>query len=487
MWKSVSDCAPAHTAVAGGLGRRQCLSALVAGTCLPLQSWAAVGDVLQGLPQRCGLPTRSVGLYARVVGQAQPLVAINAEQPFQMASTAKLVTSMAALDVLGPEFRWRTSAYLDGELRDGTLWGDLWLVGGGDAYLDHQTLQAWMTQWRAQGLNRIQGNLILDRRAFALSTKDHAFTPVPSANRPHHVWPDALMVDQGRVRVSLKAGTSGQPVATLDSALAGQTVETAFAGPACQPVPGWVGDAARPQAPPRLQLRGEWSPACGPMAVEAVLPPGQMARVVVAQAWARAGGRLTGAVLEPQAAPRSIKAFSVRQSERLPTLLRDINKYSDNIAARHLMLAMSPGFPQQAATLAGAQRRLQQWLAQQGLARGDIEVDSGSGLSRQERAKPRALAALLERFAYHPQGMALLSSLPLAGVDGTLQHRMRGGAAQGQAYLKTGTLLDTRALAGYIKTRSGHVVVVTALINHPQAERATAQMDGCMEWLARHA
>ncbi|TDM09334.1 MAG: D-alanyl-D-alanine carboxypeptidase/D-alanyl-D-alanine-endopeptidase [Ideonella sp. MAG2] len=340
MWKSVADCAPARPTALGGLRRRDCVAALAAGACWPSTApAAALDEALNKLPERCGLPSHSVGLYARVVGQAQPLVAINAEQPFQMASTAKLVTSMAALDVLGPEFRWRTAAYLDGELRDGTLWGDLWLV----------------------------------------------------------------------------------------------------------------------------------------------------ARLAVAQAWARVGGRLTGAVVEQAVGPRAPQLFAVHQSERLPALLREINKTSDNLAARHLMLAMSPGFPKQAATLPAAQRRMQQWLAQQGLARGDIEVDSGSGLSRQERAKPRALAALLERFAYHPQGMALLSSLPLAGVDGTMQHRLRGGAAQGQAYLKTGTLMDTRALAGYIKTRSGHVVVVTALINHPQADRATGQMDGCIEWLARYA
>jgi D-alanyl-D-alanine carboxypeptidase/D-alanyl-D-alanine-endopeptidase (penicillin-binding protein 4) len=485
MWKSVPDCAPPHPSASGQLGRRPCLAALAAGLCWPpAASLAAVGDTLQTLPERCGLPASSVGLYARVVGQAQPLVAINAEQPFQMASTAKLVTSMAALDVLGPEFRWRTAAYLDGELRDGTLWGDLWLVGGGDATLNHDTLQAWMAQWRAQGLHRIQGHLVLDRRAFALTAKDHAFTPTPSASRPHHLWPDALMVDQGRVRVSLKADADGRPLAML----AGAKVGTEFVGQrACQPVPQWARDEGRPQAAPSLQLQGDWTAACGPMSVEAVLPPGQVARLAVAQAWARAGGSLTGSVLDQPAAPRAPKFFSVHQSECLPALLRDINKTSDNLAARHLMLAMSPGFPSQAATLVGAQRRLLQWLAQQGLARGDIEVDSGSGLSRQERAKPRALASLLERFAYHPQGMALLSSLPLAGVDGTMQHRLRGGAAQGQAYLKTGTLLDTRALAGYIKTRSGHVVVVTALINHPQADRATPQMDGCIEWLARHA
>ena len=154
-------------------------------------------------------------------------------------------------------------------------------------------------------------------------------------------------------------------------------------------------------------------------------------------------------------------------SPPLPQLLREINKTSDNLAARNLMLALSRGFPHKPATLAAAQARMREWLGRQGMAPDDVAIENGSGLSRAERAKPRAFVDLLAKAWSARQATSLIESLPVAGVDGTLEHRMTRGAATGQAHLKTGTLLDTRALAGYVFSRSGKVFAVTALVNHP--------------------
>jgi serine-type D-Ala-D-Ala carboxypeptidase/endopeptidase (penicillin-binding protein 4) len=137
--------------------------------------------------------------------------------------------------------------------------------------------------------------------------------------------------------------------------------------------------------------------------------------------------------------------FSTHISAPLPELLREINKTSDNLAARNLMLA----------------------------------------LSRAERAKPRAFVDLLAKAWQARQATSLIDSLPVASRDGTLEHRMTRGAAAGQAFLKTGTLLDTRALSGYVKGRSGRTYAVAALVNHPDAGRATPALDALIEWLAR--
>jgi len=81
-----------------------------------------------------------------------------------------------------------------------------------------------------------------------------------------------------------------------------------------------------------------------------------------------------------------------------------------------------------------------------------------------------------------------MKTLPIAGVDGTLEGRLRGGAAEGQAWLKTGTLLDTRALAGYVRTRSGQMMGVCLLANHAEnVAAATPALDACVEWVARLA
>jgi len=93
---------------------------------------------------------------------------------------------------------------------------------------------------------------------------------------------------------------------------------------------------------------------------------------------------------------------------------------------------------------------------------------------------------LLRRAWAHRQAQAFIDSLPVAGVDGTLAHRMTQGRATGAAFLKTGTLLDTRALAGYVRATSGRMYAVAALVNHPEAQRATPTLDAVIEWVARH-
>ncbi|WP_393937551.1 D-alanyl-D-alanine carboxypeptidase [Piscinibacter sakaiensis] len=177
-------------------------------------------------------------------------------------------------------------------------------------------------------------------------------------------------------------------------------------------------------------------------------------------------------------------AWATHLSDPLPLLVREINKYSDNMAARALMLSLSPGFPAQAATPEAARSRVQQWMRTRGLPPGDLEVDTGSGLSRAERGKPRALVQLLRQAWHDRNGRWFVDSLPIAGVDGTLANRLRDGPATGRAMLKTGSLMDVRAVAGYVRSQSGRVYAVSAIVNHPDAPAATVVLDALVDWLA---
>lgn len=250
-----------------------------------------------------------------------------------------------------------------------------------------------------------------------------------------------------------------------------------------------------------LTVNGSWSPSCGERSLNvALLSQADLGARAIAGLWRAAGGTLQGQVIEK---PRSKAAngtmllprdergrplwpLAVHQSPRLVELTRNINKTSDNLASRNLLLALSPGFPAHPATMQSAQKQLRQWLRAQGLKDGDIEVDNGSGLSRQERGKPRAMVQLLDKAWRSGHAGAFVESLPIAGVDGTLAHRMRSGAARGQAYLKTGSLNDARALAGYVIGRSGQVYAVAAMINDGRASAGVPALDALIEWIARN-
>jgi len=451
------------------------------------------GQVGEGLLRASGLPMASFGAYVRPVDAPAPLVAVNPEASYAMASTTKVVTSLAALDLLGVNFRWRTFAFLRGTLMDGTLLGDLLIVGGGDARLTCAELREWFAQLRAKGLQRIAGNIVLDRYAFDLTEGDFANTPPPSTGRAYHVRPDAFAIDEGLLHVGVDPGR-GKAAVVLEPPLAGVRVvsKVAMRG-GCAASARLVEDASGSH----VDVVGSWSNACGHRELQLVPEaPALFTTRALAGLWAEAGGSLSGTVIErPRQAGASLLPdgpdgkpqlpWSVHLSQPLPVVLHDMNKSSNNVTARHLMLALARGFPLRAATLPEAQARMHEWLLRQGLAAGDVQVENGSGLSRGERAKPRALAQLLANAWHAPRLREFLLSLPVAGMDGTLQHRMQGTAAEGHAFLKTGTLLDTRALAGYVQAASGRMYAVALMVNHPDAARATPALDRVIEWIAK--
>jgi D-alanyl-D-alanine carboxypeptidase/D-alanyl-D-alanine-endopeptidase (penicillin-binding protein 4) len=260
--------------------------------------------------------------------------------------------------------------------------------------------------------------------------------------------------------------------------------------------------------PLQLWVRGRWRADCNAEDIAYVAPPAAVrlepelgaapalpisAPRMVADLWAEAGGALRGHVVEHEvAAPRPHPG---RWSSELLTpvgeVLREMNKTSNNEAARHVLLSLATAGDDAGAAglrvgaLKSAQERMRGWLRTQGLHDGDITVVLGSGQSRAERGKPSALVDLLRNAWRSADSQTLVDSLPIAGVDGTLIHRMKSGAATGRAYLKTGTLSDTRALAGYVRAQSGRVYAVSMVVTDPAAAKGTSALDSLVEWIAK--
>ena len=305
-----------------------------------------------------------------------------------------------------------------------------------------------------------------------------------------------MTLDEGVLGVVIQPTRGARPAVALQQALGGVRLDNQAAmGGACEATARWDGARTGRAA---VVVQGTWGAGCGKRVI-AFVPPadsGVAARALPAM-WAAAGGVLRGRVV---AAPvvagvspiptrldgTSAEPLSFHRSRPLTELVRDINKASDNVGARNLMLSLSPGYPERPATLAGAQRVVNLWLREQQLAEGDVQVENGSGLSHRERARPRALAQLLRRAWRADQAQAFFDSLPIAGVDGTLKNRLRGGRAAGKSYLKTGTLNDIRALAGYVLAASGKMYAVALMVNDAEAERGRPALDAIVEWIARH-
>ena len=484
---------------------------------------------IDAILRRSGLPRSAFAIDARPVDRndAPPLVALNADRPYLLASTTKLVTTMAALDLLGPDHRWVTIAQSTGPLKDGRLAGDLVLTGG-PVGLTLGELSRWFAQMRAQGLRSVAGNIVLDD--FTLlhehNPKQVSTTEEESEAPPLPVAPSAgaRVYNKGNLLVVVKPGDGPRAIVTVTpkpgNAL---VVNDVFMGDGgCSAWARWKTPDEIESGPPlQLWVRGRWKASCPGGSIGWVTPPADLRLAdsgpaeakakkfakgatkataapaaiastrLVAELWAKAGGSLGGRVVEldPKTPRPRFATWTSELSTPIAEVVREMNKTSNNEAARSIMLSFAEGWTVPVSMRAHrpldiAQERMRRWLRQQGLVDGDITVDVGSGQSRAERGKPQALVGLL-RAAWRSASLpTLLESLPIAGVDGTLARRMTSGPAKGNAHLKTGTLSDTRALAGYVQARSGKVYAVSMMVTDPAAAGATRTLDAVVEWIA---
>ena len=428
-------------------------------------------------------------------GRVAPRLSHRATLPFNPASVMKLVTTYAALDLLGPAYTWRTPVWVDGTVRGNTLQGHLVIQGQGDPKLVAERL--WLLLRRVQGLGivNIEGDVVLDRSAFAAQIADPAsFDGEPL--RPYNATPEALLINYKSVVMTLVPDTAaGLARIHFEPPLAGVQLQASV------PLrPGPCNDyRATLQAdfadPARIRFLGGYPTSCG----EKVWPvaygdPASFAQRAVAGLWREMGGQLAGTVRFGPA-PTAPATFEMA-SPPLLDVVRDVNKFSNNVMAQQLFLTLSlpprdPGsanlngtVTQPSASFSASREVLRQWWQTRINTAGapvDAPVlDNGSGLSRTERISALALARLLQTAYKSPLMPELMSSLPIAGVDGTLKRSRASG--QGRAHLKTGSLRDVTAVAGYVLGASGRRYVLVAMANHPNAPAVRPAFEALMDW-----
>ncbi len=422
-------------------------------------------------------------------GRAPARLSYRANVQVNPASVMKLVTTMAALDTLGPTFVWTTPVYLEGLVRDGTLFGKLYIKGQGDPKLVME--RVWLLLRRVQGLGikTIAGDIVLDRSAFETAAPDPGDFDGERL-RPYNATPDALLLNYKSLVMTFVPERNGIPVngTSASTSLARVNVEPPLAGVQMQAtVPlasGECGDyrsalKADLTDPNRIRFLGSYPASCG----EKVWPvayaePATFAVRAIEGMWREMGGQINGKVLEGKV-PAGLSPHFEMTSPALAEVVRDINKFSNNVMAQQLFLTLSLQ-ARGVGTLSGSREWLQNWWKER-LGANDIPVlDNGSGLSRHERISALALAQLLQ-FAWRSSLMPeLVSSLPISGVDGTL--RRVKSRAQGNAHLKSGSLRDVTGIAGYVHAASGKRYVVVAIANHPNANAARPAIDALVEW-----
>ncbi len=432
--------------------------------------------------RRAGIPASACSVVVQPLRASRPRLRVHAAVPRNPASVLKLLPTYIALNQLGPAFRWRTPVYAVGALHDGVLSGDLAFVGSGDPHLMADDLWRLLLRLRQFGLRRIDGNVLVDRSAFALAPHNPgAFDG--DALAAYNVGPDAFLVNFDALRIDFAPTVDGRVGIAADPPLAGfaPAAPPRLGDGACAAWKAQLGaDFTAPLAP---RFAGAYAASCGEQVwnLGSALPRDSYLHALLGALFAQAGIDWRGEVVDGRVPPGATLLDSWA-SQPLAQIVRDINKFSNNVMAQQVFLTLALQAGHRPADFATAGAVARQWLDSHALAMPDLVLENGCGLSRDARISADDVTRLLRAAWMGPVMPEFVASLPLAGYDGTLDERFRGSPLAGLVRAKTGTLRDVVALAGYVQTAADERSTFVALINDPRAEHGWDAIDALLKY-----
>jgi D-alanyl-D-alanine carboxypeptidase/D-alanyl-D-alanine-endopeptidase (penicillin-binding protein 4) len=422
------------------------------------------------------------GIEVRSLTSGRTLYARNAEKAFRPASSMKLVTTAAALDAFGPDARIRTTVETTGRLDVlGRILGDVYLVGRGDPNLSARftpgrpaaAFEAMADALVSGGVRRIEGRLIGHEGAFTGDRRGDDWT-----------WEDlawgygtevsALSFADNLVEVALKPGERVGDPAVLETVPRHGCLVVSSSVTTEAPPPGSGAPAGEDETVSLLRvpgsndarltghipLGGGWD---GRLAVN---DPALCAATVFAEVLEAKGIRvMAGASTSSAPLPHDTRVLATHDSPPMAEIVRVVNKKSQNLHAEMLLRLAGLQVEGEGSAEKGHEA-VAEVAKRLGVPDQGWGLVDGSGLARTDLLTPRGLVALLAAMDRHPHAAAFRDSLPIAGVDGTLEKRMKGTAAEGRVTAKTGTLRLANALAGYVTTVRGERLAFAIVVNN---------------------
>ena len=449
-----------------------------------------------------GIAAQDLGVM--VLRGDETVLAHGATVAMQPASTIKVVTTLVGLERLGPVFRGRTELRSNGAIQDGVLRGDLVLKGGADADLSGAVLQDMLRALRYQGVRHIDGNLVLDRGLFLPARQDVGVAPFDeSPDAYYNVIPDALLVNKNLLQLDMRASARSMtlqmhPLLERVGILSEMTLIDVDCA---RWEEGWKLPEVRRRGDGRIDLvlRGTFPKNCNRSYSVNVLDRDDYVERLVRQAWQDLGGTIGGKGMVGTA-PLESRVLAAHAARTLPEIVRDINKLSDNTLARTLFLSLGslqadplegsmplPTAQHGETTFARADGAIRDWMRSQRIDDTGFVIENGSGLSRVERISAQQMAQVLQAGLRSQWAPEFQASLPIAALEGTMRRRLQGSPAAGRARLKTGSLRNVIAVAGYMPDANGNPCVVVAMVNSARAGdgRGRAVLDALVDWVAR--
>lgn len=407
---------------------------------------------------------------------------INADTIMSPGSIMKLLTTYAALEILGPNYRWTTRFYTDGDFEGDTLDGNLYVHFGGDPKLTIERLWVVMREIREMGVKQISGDVVLDGRVFELPDGLPKFHD--NGNNPHRpflVEPSPVLLNMNLLHFQVRAderGTQAWATPAIQSVTIDNRITAVEEGPCpsrrrftWEPVFDNKGHVT-------VTVEGELPEGCRTTSYLSLLPHDQYSGEIIISLWKELGGSIDGSWRQG-VTPSGSRLISSTTSPDLVTMVRDINKWSSNVMARQLLITVGSRNRHAADNddrVSGI-RAIYDWLENKGIDTRGMVIDNGSGLSRHARMTARQLSAILTNAWSSPYGSDLMTSMPLTAMDGTMARRLRDLDMEGMGRIKTGSLQDVRSVAGFTRDDNNTTWAVVGIINHSPAWKGQSILD----------
>ncbi len=453
----------------------------------PAFAAGSMPDSVVRLLGQYGIPPDAVSLDVRDADSGEKILGLNSRKPRNPASAIKILTTLSALEILGPSYQWQTRYLADGAIENGALKGNLVMQGGGDPFLVVERFWRQVQSIRQKGIHTIHGDLIIDDGYFDLERHDRgAFDDRP--DRLYNVGPGAALVNFSATRFILSP-TGNRIRVIADPPFAGLVIENdirAKRGACANPESGWRIDGIR-RGNDRVIVKfaGSYPVECGEHSIaRAILSNHEYTFRLFKYLWTNSGGRILGGYRVSKTPDRATEILD-SLSQPLADIITGINKYSNNVMARQLFLSLGAEGPDNPGALDGARQRLRDWLAANAMSMPELFVDNGSGLSRDTRISADSLAQLLQHgwnSNYHAE---FLSSFALSSLDGTMSERFSEPGSEGRLRIKTGWLRGVRSMAGYINSRRNRPYTAVMIIQSDRVRygNGTRIQDALLKWI----
>ena len=445
-------------------------------------------DAVLTLLKKHKLAPENLSVYVQDVSKQAPLLTVNAQIARNPASVMKLLTTVVALHELGPAYQFRTDVFADMEPENGVLNGDIYLKGNGDPFLVTESFWRLLKNLRQQGVQHITGDLVIDGSRFRVAdTHRGDFDGRPS--RAYNVLPHATLVNFYATRFKFYADPANEKVRVVaDPPMSTLKIDNQLrlTKSKCSSRNRKIALKLLHISPvPQVRFTGTFPRKCGPYELlRAVAAPAPYTFGVFKPMWQEMGGKIDGlgrTGYVPESAVRIMRA----PSRPLAELIRFMNKYSNNVMTRNLLLALGARTFGAPGTAEKGRRAIADWMLLQNINAPELRVINGSGLSRKGQVSALTLARVLLKSWQSEFMPEFVSTLPLSALDGTLRKRFRKSDLKGKVHMKTGLLNGVRSIAGFMQTRNGRNLVVVSLHNQAGVQNGTGTrvQDALISWL----